>query len=59
MNTSEPHLSIATYRGSHIVIIEHRGRRVEVSFSPRGKNVRVWVDEEEISEAPTVVRVQT
>ncbi|WP_193104686.1 hypothetical protein [Brachybacterium sp. FME24] len=46
-NTEDPWIGIATIRKSDIVHIRHRGRNVEVTFSPKGSNVRVHVDGEE------------
>ena len=47
MSDIDPYLGLAKIRGSDVVIIEHKGRRIEVSISPKGSNVRVHVDGEE------------
>lgn len=46
-DVSDPYLGLAKIRGSDVVHIDHKGRRVEVSISPKGSNVRVFVDGEE------------
>lgn len=45
----DPQLFLATYRGTDYVVIKHRGREVEVSFSRLGNNVRAWVDGKEMN----------
>lgn len=45
--TEDPWIGIAAIRKSDIVHIRHRGRNVEVTFSPKGSNIRVHVDGEE------------
>ena len=45
--STNPHISLATIRGSDVLHIEHKGRSVEVSISPKGSSVRVHVDGEE------------
>ena len=47
MNDIDPCIGLAKIRGSDVVHIGHRGRAVEVSFSPKGSSVRVFVDGEE------------
>ena len=47
MNDIDPRIGLAKIKGSDVIHIEHKGRAVEVSFSPKGSNVRVFVDGEE------------
>lgn len=51
---SDPELFMGEYRGSKFVGIVHLDRRVDVSFSPKGRSVRVWIDDEEVSAAPAI-----
>ena len=47
MSGIDPRIGLAKIKGSDVVHIDHKGRTVEVSFSPKGSNVRVLVDREE------------
>ena len=46
MNDIDPRIGLAKIRGSDVVHIDHKNRFVEVAFSPKGSNVRVFVDGE-------------
>ena len=43
----DPWIGLAKHRGGDVVLTTHKGRKVEVQFSPKGSSVRVYVDGEE------------
>ena len=47
MSDDDPAIYTSEYRGTYAVSINYRGRRVDVSISPTGRKVRVWIDQEE------------
>lgn len=47
MSDDEPRIYTSEYRGTHATSINYRGRRIDVSISPTGLKVRVWIDGEE------------
>ena len=42
-----PAIYTSEYRGTYAASINYRGRRIDVSISPTGRKVRVWIDQEE------------
>lgn len=55
MSADEPYIGQITHPRGMAVTIVHLGRNVEVAFSPKGKSVRVWVDEEELGASKVLV----
>lgn len=51
---NDPSIYTGHARGSWLVGILNLDRRMDVSFSPKGKSVRVWIDDEGVSAAPAI-----